>query len=136
MRPVGALLVRHEPASAALVRHQIVDDLARQRVASDSIDEVALVATELVGNAVRHVRPSASGTLDVSWDIDDSGVTLRVYDPSEEAPMPRQASADEASGRGLTIVAAVSDEWGYHRCRSGKEVWARVPVRVGSDAMD
>ncbi|MDT4944364.1 MAG: hypothetical protein QOH14_1097, partial [Pseudonocardiales bacterium] len=50
MRPVGALLVRHEAASAALVRHQIVDDLARQRVASDSIDEVALVATELVGN--------------------------------------------------------------------------------------
>jgi serine/threonine-protein kinase RsbW len=135
VRPVGALLVRHEPASAALVRHQLVDDLVRQQVASESIDEVALVATELVGNAVRHARPSASGTIDVSWDIDDSGVTLRVYDPSEEAPTPRTPSAEEASGRGLTIVATVSDAWGYQRCRNGKEVWARVPVRASSDAM-
>jgi serine/threonine-protein kinase RsbW len=131
VRPVGALLVRHEPASAALVRHELVEDLERQNIAADSIDEVALVASELVGNAVRHAPPSSpDGTIDVRWDVDDSRVTLRVRDPSDVKPKPRQPRVDEAGGRGLTIVAAMAEDWGYRPVDSGKKVWARIPVRT------
>jgi serine/threonine-protein kinase RsbW len=130
---MGALLVRHEPMSAALIRHRIAEDLNDHGISPDSIDEVVLVASELVGNAIRHAQPSASGTITVSWDVDDSGVTIRVADASDESPRPRIASADEPGGRGLTIVEAMADDWGYQRSQHGKEVWAHVPVR--GDAM-
>jgi two-component sensor histidine kinase len=127
------MLFRHEPASAALVRHRIAADLTTSGVSSDSVDEVALVVSELVGNAIRHARPSAAGTLQVDWDIDDtSGLIVRVADPSDATPQPRTPTADEPGGRGLAIVAAVAEEWGYRRSERGKEVWARVPIRSAS----
>src|SRR5437899_10602278 len=103
MRGMASLLVRHEPASAGLVRRRRVEDLANRGISADSVDEVVLVASELVGNAVRHARPSTSGTIEVGWDLDASGVTVRVSDSSDERPQPRDAGEDEPSGRGLTI---------------------------------
>ncbi|MGH8962052.1 MAG: ATP-binding protein [Jatrophihabitantaceae bacterium] len=118
--------VRHEPSSAALVRRRLSEDLSRHGVDPDSIDEVVLVASELVGNAVRH---TSAGQLDVTWDLDADGVTVRVADASSTLPTLRTPQSDEPSGRGLTIVAKVSDDWGAYPLASGKRVWAHVPVR-------
>lgn len=123
---MGAIQVRHEPSSAALVRRRISADLARYGIDAESIDEVVLVASELVGNAVRH---TATGPLDVSWDLDHGGVTVCVTDPSPTLPVLRTPLDTEPGGRGLTIVAAVSDDWGAYTLSSGKRVWAHVPVR-------
>ncbi|MEO8889608.1 MAG: ATP-binding protein [Jatrophihabitantaceae bacterium] len=123
---MGAIQVRHEPSSAALVRRRLTDDLAHEGVDPDSIDEVVLVASELVGNAVRH---TPVGPLDVTWDLDPNGVTVRVSDPSTTLPTLRTPLDTEPGGRGLTIVAAVSDDWGAYTLGSGKRVWAHVPVR-------
>ncbi|MEP7021487.1 MAG: ATP-binding protein [Pseudonocardiales bacterium] len=125
----GALLVRHEAASAAIVRRQLARDLATYDLPSDAIDDAVLVASELVGNAVRHTAASATGTLDVSWHVDASGVRLSVGDPSGERPQARTAGDDEPSGRGLKIVAAMADEWGVDHDADGKRVWAHVPTR-------
>lgn len=92
----------------------------------ESIDEVVLVASELVGNAVRH---TAAGPLDVTWDLDPDGVTVRVADASTTLPTLRAPLDSEPGGRGLTIVAAVADDWGAYTLGSGKRVWAHVPVR-------
>lgn len=123
---VGALLVRHDVASAAFVRRQLGCDLAYHKLSPAAIEDALLVATELVGNAVRHTRSSKSHTLDVSWDIDASGVRVCVSDPSDDSPRPRVAADDEPDGRGLTIVKAVSDDWGVERSAHGKSVWAHV----------
>jgi anti-sigma regulatory factor (Ser/Thr protein kinase) len=129
---VGVLLVRHEPASASVVRRRIADELIDIGISGEAVDRVVLVASELVGNAIQHARPSAAAVIEVSWDIDGPGVIVRVSDPSDESPRPRQAAEDEPAGRGLTIVAAMSDDWGYQRSGRGKQVWARVPVRKSS----
>lgn len=125
----GALLVRHEAASAAIVRRQLARDLASYDLPSDAIDDAVLVASELVGNAIQHTAASAAGTLDVSWDVDASGVRVCVSDPSSERPQPRTAGDDEPTGRGLTIVAAMADDWGVDRDAHGKQVWAHIPAR-------
>lgn len=125
----GALLVRHEAASAAIVRRQLARDLASYNLPADAIDDAVLVASELVGNAVRHTTASAAGTLDVTWDVDASGVRVCVGDPSEQQPQARTAGGSEPSGRGLRIVAAMADEWGVERDVHGKKVWAHVPTR-------
>ena len=126
---VGAFLVRHDSASAAFVRRQLADDLTQYDLSSDVIDDVILVASELVGNAVRHTSVSRSGTLDVSWDVDATGVRVCVADPSSTKPRTRVASPGATSGRGLRIVDAVSDDWGVECAAHGKRVWAHVPAR-------
>ncbi len=125
---VGALLVRHDPASAALVRRELACDLDAYNLPDDAIEDVVLVASELVGNAVRHTTATQQGTLDVSWDVDASGVRVCVGDPSQEPPVVRTSGVDRPDGRGLRIVDAVSDDWGVERDGPGKRVWAHVPV--------
>jgi anti-sigma regulatory factor (Ser/Thr protein kinase) len=129
---VGALAVRHEPASAALVRHSIADDLSGRAVCRESIDDVVLVASELVGNAVLHTEADTTNDLDVTWDVETGPetVVVRVADPSNAAPRPRNTDESDTGGRGLAIVAAIATDWGV-RCSSvGKQVWARVPITM------
>jgi anti-sigma regulatory factor (Ser/Thr protein kinase) len=123
---VGLLRVRHDAASAAVVRAHLGEDLAARDITQDSAADVLLVATELIGNAIVH--STNVGDLDVGWDIGDGSVIVRVHDGSPEDPRPRQVDASATSGRGLTIVAALADEWGVNHVAQGKQVWARVPV--------
>jgi anti-sigma regulatory factor (Ser/Thr protein kinase) len=125
--------VPHATTSAALVRHEISADLALHGIDPASIEEVVLVASELVGNAVRHTH-SANGTgLGVDWSLDDAGVTVQVSDPSAAEPAPRSPDESESGGRGLRIVEALADHWGVRPTDGGKRVWAHVPVRHGRD---
>ncbi len=127
---VGMLAVRHEASSAAIVRHSIADDLSGRAVCRESIDDVVLVASELVGNAVVHTTALSAGDLDISWDVDPQWVVVRVADPSDVAPRPRTTDESDTGGRGLAIVAAIASDWGVLCSAVGKQVWARVPITM------
>jgi signal transduction histidine kinase len=83
-------------------------------------DRVELVAAEIVTNAVRHV----GGRIWVDVSADDNGATVAASDTA--ADPPTVGGADGGNGRGLLIVAALSDAWGSHDVPGGKRVWARV----------
>lgn len=123
---VGTLLVRHDAASAAAVRRQVAADLTTRSLTADSVDDVLLVISELVGNAITHAADS--GELDVVWQLEGDTVTVRVSDDSTDLPQLKHVDASATNGRGLAIVAAIAQDWGVHRRRGGKQVWARVPV--------
>lgn len=125
---MGTLLVRHDASSAALVRREITADLLARSITADSVDDVVLVASELVGNAVVHAKDA--NDLDVAWDLHGSAVTVRVHDRSDLMPEPRTADVTATNGRGLAIVAAIADEWGVRETRPGKQVWARIAVTL------
>jgi two-component sensor histidine kinase len=122
------MLVRPDLTSVAKVRHEIAADLAGRSVAQTSVDDVVLVASELVGNAVVHA--SGADDLDIAWDVQEGTVVVRVADTSAAQPVPRSAGPTDTRGRGLTIVAAIADDWGVRSVARGKEVWARVRVRT------
>ncbi|MEO9139707.1 MAG: ATP-binding protein [Jatrophihabitans sp.] len=124
---MGSLLVRHDPASAGVVRREVAADLTAHEITPDSVDDVVLVISELVGNAVTHAIDD--GDLDVAWELEDATVIVRVYDSCPGQPTPRQATPTATSGRGLAIVEALAQEWGVHTAGHGKQVWARVPIR-------
>ena len=126
-----SMLVRHEPASAALARREVAGDLRARTVPQECIDDVVLVVTELLGNAIVHSVSDDAG-LTVAWDVAENGVTVRVDDPSVEQPQPRHAQQHAPDGRGLAIVAAVAAEWGVIVATGGKQVWARVPLERGA----
>ncbi|MQT04482.1 ATP-binding protein [Streptomyces jumonjinensis] len=92
------------------------------------IDDLALVATELVTNSVAHTETAQVG---VSLSrVGDSTVRLTVTDTSRELPpsSPATAGEGEVHGRGLLLVAALTSRWGAERLITGKRVWAELDI--------
>ncbi|MFD8791281.1 ATP-binding protein [Streptomyces vinaceus] len=131
----------------------------------ERFDDVALVVSELVTNALRHALPGDAGAGGGSGAVSGPGAgpgsglgvgsgsgsgeaepTVRLHlmrwstrlvcavrDPSEDrpggsfAPERTQENCDLESGRGLFLVDAYSDSWGWHPLAgrlTGKVVWA------------
>lgn len=55
-----------------------------------------------------------------------AGGPSEVHDSSPKAPVLRSADKDDESGRGLFLVAAVTDEYGHYVTRTGKAVWFEI----------
>jgi len=127
---VATLPVRHDPASAAVVRHELMGDLHRLHVDPACIDDVVLVASELVANAIRHASPVSARRIDVTWDFDAEGIVIRVEDGSTALPERRATTSRTTYGRGLAIVESLASAWGFEHTPRGKRVWARVPIRM------
>jgi anti-sigma regulatory factor (Ser/Thr protein kinase) len=109
-----------ETGSPARAREFVAEHL-RTHALFSLVDDIRLVASELVTNAVTHARTP----LRVTLQQDRAGVTLYVEDDSSTGPrtLPRDLSAP--NGRGIVLVAALSSDWGVLRDSSGsKSVWA------------
>lgn len=92
---------------------------------SGDIDDVVLVTSELVGNAVRHGRlPGYEVWLRIV-ELEGGVLTVDVSDPVRAFPEIRKASEGE-SGRGLLVVSHLVAEldW-FLRADVGKTVRAR-----------
>ncbi len=83
------------------------------------VDDALLLTSELVTNSVLHGGPP----LVVAVDCDGERLQVRVRDGSSELPTPRDAEKGDENGRGLALVAAMSDEWGAEPDPDGKYVW-------------
>ena len=93
-------------------------------------DQAEQVVSELLTNAVRHGVPSAARI------VSEHCVRLRllaqapfvmcmVTDPGRGIPVLRGADPASESGRGLTVVEACCERWGWHLLdEGGKVVWA------------
>lgn len=126
---MGAMLVRHTAASVAAVRRSIAADLMTSGVDEERVHDVTLVASELVGNAVRHTELDPGEELGISWTLSPTDVMVSVADAGEGEPRLRVVSADEPSGRGLAIVDQLASTWGVEHLQRGKRVWAQIPIR-------
>ncbi|MCL7368952.1 ATP-binding protein [Streptomyces ardesiacus] len=99
-------------------------------------DDAVLVVTELVSNAVKHAVPSApAGAPEVRLGLalGRARLTLTVSDPGDNAPVfqPSDGCALREHGRGLGIVDALAEEWGWApRPPAGKTVWATLSTRT------
>lgn len=89
--------------------------------------EVVLISSELVSNAVLHSGCSNNDLLDVSLCRGERGYLLSVRDPglSNTSAGPSPARPAGYGGLGLRIVEALAARWGQSRGR-GYQVWAEV----------
>ncbi|MFI6020655.1 MULTISPECIES: ATP-binding protein [unclassified Streptomyces] len=107
----------------------------------ERFDDICLVVSELVTNALRHAVPGESERLTapqapavrlhlMRWT---ERLVCAVRDPSHDTPVPRDSDDFSAeSGRGLFLVDSFSDSWGWHPLAgtlSGKVVWALFRLR-------
>jgi serine/threonine-protein kinase RsbW len=115
------------PASAALVRHYIAADLELSTIAPAVIDDVVLVATELVSNAIRHAEPQSGGEVTIAWDVEGRAIVVRVTDGGADSrPRVRHPSPKDTSGRGLALVEALATTWGVDDTPEATTVWAQL----------
>lgn len=106
----------------AAARAFVRDEVARK--AAVPVEDLTLVVSELVTNAVVH--GSAEVHLDVA--VEGSHVRIEVADdsPADAAPVAPLVEGD--SGRGLLLVARLAARWGVRRDGARKVVWADLAV--------
>jgi PAS domain S-box-containing protein len=122
---VPAVRVELAPKPDAPSRaRQAVARLAAE--APEAIEELKLLATEMVTNSCRHVE--AEDAIAVELLIVDGVARLAVTDagPGFEAKA-QSADLDAESGRGLFIVDALADRWGVET-GAGTRVWAELDL--------
>ena len=124
---MGSVRVAPTPASVRSVRSALREDLA---VLPEPVrEDVALVASELLGNALRHASSLPDGQLAIDWGLGDLGVEISVTDGGGPTrPAVLDAGPTETGGRGLSIVESVAARWGVERRGTQTTVWAIVPV--------
>ncbi|MFI6287821.1 SpoIIE family protein phosphatase [Streptomyces sp. NPDC051018] len=119
---VATWSVPYEPAAVAAARTHATDQLAAW-----GLDEFAftaeLVVSELVTNAIRYGRPPIQLRL-----IHDRALICEVSDASYTSPHLRRARVFDEGGRGLLLVAQLTERWGTRYTQSGKTIWGDVSL--------
>ncbi|MBM9503327.1 ATP-binding SpoIIE family protein phosphatase [Actinacidiphila acididurans] len=100
---------------------------AGRQVAAWGLTEAAftveLVVSELVTNAIRY----AGGPVQLRL-IREKALICEVSDGSSTSPHLRRARTFDEGGRGLFIVANLTERWGTRHNPVGKTIWAEVPL--------
>ena len=108
--------------------------------AAERCDDIAMVVSELLTNALRHALPASGETQQrrpVRLGLLQPGpcVLCAVSDPSRAVPVAKEADVLAETGRGLHVVGALADLWGYTAPGDkGKAVWAMFSAGRERDA--
>ena len=105
------LSLGRSPQAPAQAR-KAVSRWLRDRVDGALLDDVQLLVSELVTNAVRH--QSASGEIEMAVALAGRRVRVEVSDPGSGFSKPKvgEPPPDSLGGRGLLIVDRVASRWG------------------------
>lgn len=91
------------------------------------IERAALGVTELLSNVHRHAEPDKLCTVEMELLL--GRLTVSVHDNDPRLPVAQDAEPFATCGRGLAMVAAVSESWGVRpHGESGKVVWFTLPA--------
>jgi len=91
----------------------------------DWLDEASILVSELVTNAVNH----GGGCLELRVQAHGDQVTVSAADGS--SVVPRRRRPDDAGGRGLELIEALSARWGVEDHEGGKRVWIELAACPG-----
>lgn len=78
-----------------------------------------LIVSELVTNAIRY----AEGPIQLRL-IRDQTLICEVSDSGHTSPHMRHAASDDEGGRGLFLIAQLTEQWGTRYTPTGKTIWA------------
>jgi anti-sigma regulatory factor (Ser/Thr protein kinase) len=105
--------------------------LTQLTLAAELVDDIVLMVSELVTNAFLY----GAAPYELVVNVDHQEIVCVVVDSGEPLPAPRTPDLDSEGGRGLHIVAALSD--GFHGCHrrryltwpelTGKATWFALP---------
>ncbi|MET8828042.1 SpoIIE family protein phosphatase [Streptomyces sp. NPDC004610] len=114
-----------DPAAVSAVRERVLAQLEEWELDEYGFS-TELIISELVTNAIRY------GGTPISLRLlrDDRALICEVRDGSSTSPRLRRAGAADEGGRGLFLVAQLSQRWGTRYTPNGKIIWTeqRLPA--------
>ncbi|MEU2777042.1 ATP-binding protein [Streptomyces sp. NPDC007162] len=113
-----------EPAEVAALRRLLRTHLGFWGLA-ELTESAQLCLSELVSNVITHVGPGTPTTLAVS--VSDTHLRIEIHDPDTRA-LPRlvDSAGDAETGRGMALVAAMSERWGVQLLSDRKITWVEL----------
>ncbi|MGW1609307.1 SpoIIE family protein phosphatase [Streptomyces sp. NPDC002285] len=109
--------------------------LIRKQLAAWGLDDLTptteLLASELVGNVIRH----AKGPLRLRL-LHGAELICEVFDGSLTMPRIRRATETDEGGRGLQLVTALSQRWGTRYTATGKCIWTEQALQPAADPLE
>ncbi|MFC8088478.1 SpoIIE family protein phosphatase [Streptomyces sp. NPDC057301] len=110
-----------DPALVAPIRKQVLEQLDVWNLSEASFT-AELVVSELVTNAIRYgIHP-----IRLRLIHDARTLICEVSDTSHTAPHLRRAKTFDEGGRGLLLVAQLTQRWGSRHTADGKTIWAEI----------
>ncbi|MEV7339402.1 SpoIIE family protein phosphatase [Streptomyces sp. NPDC093544] len=106
-----------DPRAAGQARRHVREQLHEWGL-DDLTSTTELLASELVGNVVRHAKGPVSLRL-----LHGAELICEVFDGSLTMPRIRRATETDEGGRGLQLVTALSQRWGTRYTATGKCIW-------------
>ncbi|MFD3440635.1 SpoIIE family protein phosphatase [Streptomyces sp. NPDC058685] len=106
----------------ARARARVFSLLGQWGTRDETRDEMVLLVSELVTNAVRF----ATGPLTVRLIRSGNGLLCEVGDTGNGRPRLRRGDLLADGGRGLSVVHRLTTRWGVRWTDTGKVVWAEV----------
>lgn len=147
--PRDTLELADTPNAVGLARLHTTNVLSRWGVPAEVVETVKLIVSELTTNAVRHPKEAGGEvsiyssqfdvqTFELTLEVDRDAVRVSVWDHDARPPVLTKPGVGATSGRGILIVAAVSNRWGHHRAQglAGKVVWAEVSLPSARESRD
>jgi anti-sigma regulatory factor (Ser/Thr protein kinase) len=117
-------------ASSAADARRVLDRLNGE-VDRRALDNARLLVSELVANAVEHVRED--GVIGLRVELRERVLRVEVHDPGAGfTPRARQPGDPKESGWGLHFVAMLADRWSAEN-GSVHRVWFEIDATAGRD---
>ncbi|MET8696263.1 ATP-binding protein [Streptomyces bauhiniae] len=133
---VGRLSARYPKTRASVSKARDFARLFADGTGADGLaDDLVLIVSELVTNAVLHGKTPPGRQVEVTLDHSAGRVRVEVRDTGEGIPRRRPSVPLAVAGRGLEIVDALSEKWGVTEQVVGKTVWAELVVNP-AEAVD
>jgi anti-sigma regulatory factor (Ser/Thr protein kinase) len=99
-----------------------------RRLARHVVDDIRLLVSELVTNAIRHAKAPSGGEVCVDVSINGHSVRVEIADPGAGFdPRPRSDEMIKPGGWGLYLVDRIADRWGVVKNRMTR-VWFELDV--------
>jgi anti-sigma regulatory factor (Ser/Thr protein kinase) len=108
-----------EERSVQLSRRFVAETLRAWSLPEPLVDDVVLLTSELVTNALLH----GQAPIELRLREGVAHVVLEVEDHATYLPRRMRPSGDDEHGRGLQLVTLLADRWGTRPTSYGKTVW-------------
>lgn len=127
------------PSAVSLTRRFIEAHLRKWQL-EEMIDTAALVASELVTNAIKatgitEAPADYARLLDVKLArvitrlrLSATSLFIETWDGDQRPPVPARPGDFDEGGRGLRLVTALTTAWGHYPSASGKVVWTEITI--------
>jgi anti-sigma regulatory factor (Ser/Thr protein kinase) len=108
-------------ATGPLAARRFVQQFASELKLDHAVDDLSLIVSELVTNAIAH----GAAPVHLTLRYEDGETTIEVADGDPNVDnVRRRADEAEAGGKGLHVVASLAKRWGTRPSPTGKTVWA------------